>query len=245
MLAQLRQVLRTHLLPRRHTSLLVALVVLFAARPLTGNAGIAPLVFSLALLSVLLVALYTVQVDELVGEREVLVRQKRRRNRIAWLLAVPAVLERVLATIAPSHRAYLLGAIFWWLALTFVTLNQLRNLLRQKEVTGEIISMAIAVYLLLGISWGIFYIVIFLYDPLSFNLGGFQGGGEVQAFPIFFYFSLTTLSTIGFGDITPLSLQARYAAVAEGIVGQFYLAILVARLVALQMSETSKETSGR
>ena len=48
-------------------------------------------------------------------------------------------------------------------------------------------------------------------------------------FPIFIYFSLTILSTIGFGDITPLTLQARYAAVAEGITGQFYLAILVAR----------------
>ena len=50
------------------------------------------------------------------------------------------------------------------------------------------------------------------------------------------YFSLTTISTIGFGDITPLTLQARYAAVAEGIAGQFYLAILVARLVGLYMS---------
>jgi Ion channel len=47
---------------------------------------------------------------------------------------------------------------------------------------------------------------------------------------------LTTLSTLGFGDITPLTLHARYAAVAEGITGQFYMAILVARLVGLQMS---------
>ena len=59
-------------------------------------------------------------------------------------------------------------------------------------------------------------------------------------FPIFIYFSLTTLSTIGFGDITPVSLQARYAAVAEGITGQFYLAILVARLVGMQMSRTER-----
>jgi hypothetical protein len=53
------------------------------------------------------------------------------------------------------------------------------------------------------------------------------------------YFSLTTLSTIGFGDITPLTLQARYLAVAEGITGQFYMAILVARLVGLQMSQSA------
>jgi voltage-gated potassium channel len=52
-------------------------------------------------------------------------------------------------------------------------------------------------------------------------------------------FSLTTLSTIGFGDITPLTLQARYAAVAEGITGTFYLAILVARLVGIQMSQSA------
>ena len=51
------------------------------------------------------------------------------------------------------------------------------------------------------------------------------------------YFSLTTLSTIGFGDITPVTLQARYIAVAEGITGQFYLAILVARLVSMQMTQ--------
>jgi len=56
-------------------------------------------------------------------------------------------------------------------------------------------------------------------------------------FPILGYFSLTTLSTIGFGDVTPLTLQARYAAIAEGICGQFYMAILVARLVGIQMSQ--------
>jgi hypothetical protein len=55
---------------------------------------------------------------------------------------------------------------------------------------------------------------------------------------VLIYFSLTTLSTIGFGDITPVTLQARYAAVAEGIAGQFYLAILVARLVGIHMSQS-------
>ena len=62
---------------------------------------------------------------------------------------------------------------------------------------------------------------------------------EQKVFPVLIYFSLTTLSTIGFGDITPVSLQARYAAVAEGITGQFYMAILVARLVGMQMSQSA------
>ena len=62
---------------------------------------------------------------------------------------------------------------------------------------------------------------------------------QQHLFPVFIYFSMTTLATIGYGDIAPVSLQARYIAVAEGIVGQFYLAILVARLVGLQMSQSA------
>ena len=52
-----------------------------------------------------------------------------------------------------------------------------------------------------------------------------------------FYFSAASYATVGYGDITPLTLQVRYAAVAEGIAGQYYLAILVARLVAMQMNQ--------
>jgi hypothetical protein len=62
-------------------------------------------------------------------------------------------------------------------------------------------------------------------------------------FPILIYFSLTTLSTIGFGDITPLSLPARYAAIAEGITGQFYLAILVASLVGMRISRAATQST--
>ena len=72
--------------------------------------------------------------------------------------------------------------------------------------------------------------------PFSFGSGGPLT--EQQTIPVLIYFSLTTLSTIGFGDITPITLQARYAAVAEGITGQFYLAILVARLVGMQMTQS-------
>jgi hypothetical protein len=59
-------------------------------------------------------------------------------------------------------------------------------------------------------------------------------------FPVLTYFSLTTLATIGYGDIIPLTLQARYAAVAEGITGQMYLAILVGRLVGLHMNQSQR-----
>jgi len=229
-------------LARRHTTLLVAIVAAFAVRPLIGNAGVAPPIFSVALLILLLVALYTIQLDELVGEREALLAQKRRRSVVGWTLAALAVLERVAATVVPTHRMLVLGSAAWLLFIAYVTWSELRSVLKQKEVTGETIAMSISVYLLLGLAWGLLYILLFQLQPNAFNLSGLPSPAPTKAadvqpfFPIFIYFSLTTLSTIGYGDITPLSLQARYAAVAEGITGQFYLAILVARLVGLQMS---------
>jgi hypothetical protein len=127
----------------------------------------------------------------------------------------------------------------WLLLFAFITWHLLRGVLRQREITSETISMSISVYLLLGFTFGLFYILLHHLQPLAFSLGSTPTpiSNEQQAFPILIYFSLTTLSTIGFGDITPVTLQARYAAVAEGITGQFYLAILVARLVGMQMSQ--------
>jgi amino acid transporter len=142
--------------------------------------------------------------------------------------------------LVPSRGLYMVGSISWALFFSFVTGTQLRSLLRQKRITGETLSMAISVYLLLAITWGTLFIAIYEFHPQAFSLGTFPSDASAlptrEAFPVLFYFSLTTIATVGYGDVLPMSLQARYAAVAEAVVGQFYLAILVARLVALQVS---------
>ena len=214
-------------------------------RPLAGDSNRTIVVFSLVIVVLMLVALYTVEVDELVGDRATLLAQKRRRSVVGWMLALPALTERVLVTFSAQPGLYRFGVISWLLFFVFITWSELRAVVKQKEVTGETIAMAISVYLLLGLCWGVFYILIFEYDPQAFNFGGSPpppsgpGYNEAHLFPIFIYFSLTTLATIGYGDITPVSLQARYAAVAEGITGQFYLAILVARLVGLYITRAA------
>jgi amino acid transporter len=243
MAGTLRRTLRGYFLPRRHTALLVAIVSALTIRPLIGDGQVGPLLFSLAILLLLLIALLTVQVDELVGERQLLVAQRRRRSVVGWVLAVPAIVERLYLLVDPTHRLYTIGSMSWFLFFSFVTWSLLRTLLRHREVTGETISLSISIYLLLGLTWGVLYVVIFQFDPGAFALGASSGPTrgpqfELEVFPTLIYFSLTCLSTIGFGDITPLTLQARYAAVAEGITGQFYLAILVARLVGMQMSRS-------
>jgi len=243
-LEELREALRRHLAPRRHTALLIAIVALFTVRPVVGEDAEATAAFSILILLLLLFALYAIQVDELVGEREILVAQRHRRGMIGWALAVPAAAERIAMIFAPNPTLYLAGAILWLLLFIFITWHLLHGVLKQKEITSETISMSISVYLLLGFTWALFYIVLHHVQPLAFNFGSSPApdsavSSEQKFFPLLIYFSLTTLSTIGFGDITPVSLQARYAAVAEGITGQFYLAILVARLVGMQMSQTA------
>jgi Ion channel len=242
LLGQLQEEIHCRLAPRRHTVLLVALVSAFLVRPLIGDSGAGPIMFSTAMLVLLLLALYNIDVDELMGERETLLVQRRGRGVVAWTLAVPAIVERFAIAIAPSPLLYLAGSILWLLLFAYITWNELRAVLKQKEITREVISMSISVYLLFGLTFGLFYIVLHDLQPNAFKFGAAGPAPEQQVIPVLIYFSLTTLSTIGFGDITPVTLQARYAAVAEGITGQFYLAILVARLVGMQMSQSSKPT---
>jgi len=228
--------------PHRHSALLAALIAAFAVRPLIGDTGAGSGLFGIALVILLLVALYNINVDELVGERGHLVAQSRRRRILGWALATAAAAERIAVIFVHSRMLDLAGSICWLLFVLFVTVSELRSVLKQREVSGETICMAVSVYLLLGFTFAFLYGVMFQLHPESF--GGLVASnpgrptGIQSIFPVLGYFSLTTLSTIGFGDITPLTLQARYAAVAEGITGQFYMAILVARLVGMQMSRS-------
>lgn len=241
----LRKALHCYLAPHRHSALLVALIVAFTVRPLIGDTGAGTAVFGIALVLLLLVALYNINVDELVGERDRLLTQSRQRRILGWALATAAAGQRIaLVFFMQSRMLDLVGSVCWLLFVLFVTISELRSVLKQREVTGETICMAVSVYLLLGFTWALLYAVMFQLHPDSF--GGIPPGHPnefLHIFPILGYFSLTTLSTIGFGDITPVTLQARYAAVAEGITGQFYLAILVARLVGMQMSQSARRST--
>jgi voltage-gated potassium channel len=232
---QLREGFHRLLAPRRHSVLLAAIIAAFLVRPFVGDSGAGPPLFSLLMMILLLMALYNIDVTELVGDHEILLAQRRRRNFITWTLAAAAIVERWISIFVPEHSFHMGGSALWLLLFAYITWSELRAVLKQREVTREVISMSISTYLLLGLTCGMLYIVLYDLHPTSFVFSAGAPNSPQQAIPILIYFSLTTLSTIGFGDITPVTLQARYIAVAEGITGQFYLAILVARLVSMQM----------
>ena len=87
---KLWEALRRHLAPGRHSVLLAALIAAFAVRPLIGDTGAGTAIFGIALVLLLLVALYNINVDELVGERGRLLTQSRRRRILGWALATAA-----------------------------------------------------------------------------------------------------------------------------------------------------------
>ena len=89
-----------------------------------------------------------------------------------------------------------------------------------------------AVYFLIGFLWSFLYIVVTISDPGSISFPDSELiPGEI------FYFSFVTLTTLGYGDITPESMMARNLTIIEATIGQIYLTVLVARLVGLHISE--------
>ncbi len=126
-------------------------------------------------------------------------------------------------------------AIGHFSSLAFLTLiigSFLYRIYRHESVTAATISGAISVYLFLGIGWALAFETVLLLDPDAFRGLDLVSAGELST--ELFYFSFTTITTIGYGDLVPLSEAARSLAVTEGIVGQLYLVVLVARFVGLQ-----------
>ena len=127
------------------------------------------------------------------------------------------------------------AAILMFLATaTAVAMKQIA--LDSKVSTNRIIG-AICVYLMLGVIWALMYSLLDAAVPGSF--GGVVEHSMKGAWnPDWVYFSFVTLTTLGYGDILPLTFSARSLAYCEAIVGQFYLAILVAGLVGAYLSAT-------
>ena len=113
-----------------------------------------------------------------------------------------------------------------------------RNLLLSGEIDINKIIGAICIYLLLGLNWAMFYLFINKAIPSSFH--GLTSTAIGAQFSEFLYFSFVTITTLGYGDLIAVKPLARTVAFLEAIVGQFYVAVLVAWLVGMYLSEKSQ-----
>jgi voltage-gated potassium channel Kch len=131
-----------------------------------------------------------------------------------------------------------MGAIVCMLAFY----SALRAILSSGPVNMERISAALSLYLLIGLVFGVLYAVIEELVPSSFVIQ-VASGSKVESFQLAhsIYFSFVTLGTLGYGDVVPISGPSRALAVTEAMIGQMYIAVVVARLVALYKGEDQPE----
>jgi hypothetical protein len=136
-------------------------------------------------------------------------------------------------------EVFLIGGILFVLLAIW---NLLRFVLTAPQVDLEVLCASISVFILLGLAWTFAYWLIAELDPHAFSFNAVTASDTSMKGFNSFYFSFITLSTVGYGDITPVGNVARMLAATEALTGLLYVAVLIARLVALYSKSKSNET---
>ncbi len=151
---------------------------------------------------------------------------------------VVGILFNILA-INSQSTIFLLGSFSSLFGFLFVSIAcTLKQVAVGSEVSVNRLVGAVCVYLLLGTMWAVAYTVLDLLVPGSFQ--GFSSLDDFGRDSEWLYFSFVTMTTLGYGDITPVSAIARFLAYSQAIFGQFYVAILVAGLVSAYISSRQR-----
>jgi hypothetical protein len=157
-----------------------------------------------------------------------LATRRTRDRRIAIALAAAAMLFSggALGGLRPGNveAGPLLAAVF----AAFATWVMLADVVRAREVTRDVLTGALAGYIMAGLAFAVVFGVIQLHRPDAFA----AASGAATRFPDLVYFSFVTLLTIGFGDVAPVAPMARAAVLAEGLFGVVFTTVVMAALMA-------------
>ena len=168
------------------------------------------------------------------------ISQKVQNLRIAVGLLLPVVVGMWLTYFVDIPYLRLVGDCCSILFFAFTIILILSSLLREYEITLDVIYGAVAVYLLMALMWAFIYDIIETLRPGSFQITSIPAQRpRIQ----FFYYSFVTITTVGYGDILPVSLTARAFSIIEMVVGQVYLVVLIARLVGINITQSMEKKS--
>lgn len=152
----------------------------------------------------------------------------RRLLIVAIVFALLIMLSMLLGIGRPVGVMLHISAFLAVLFYIFIAVVLVNHVWRAKQVDADMLYGGISVYLLLGIIWAALYREMEILSP-----GSFAGPDDSLGFSNFIYFSYVTLTTLGYGDILPVTQKARSLAILEAITGIVFLGTLIARLVSL------------
>lgn len=168
------------------------------------------------------------------------VHKNHKRFSITQALLGPALLLYWLGIfkIVPFSNQAALGLFVIFYALLIYAF--VRQLFNSTEVSGELIAATLCLYLIIGLFWGSVYNLTYSLNSEAFAGNLIEQASETKLH-VFNYFSMVTLTTLGYGDITPQTPGAAGLCQMEAIIGQFFTAVLVAWLVGMYRRPTDKQ----
>jgi hypothetical protein len=209
----------------RFVYLLIFILLLIAIQPIDEAVGRFGVVLDFIVSAILLSAIYVIS-----GKKNHIV--------IGVLLAAPLLLSLWSAYFFKHEWLPIIGLLCGIAFFAFIIVIILRFIFKQDEISGDLIAGAAVVYLLMAIMWAFAYRVIEIIDPGSFSLA--QGHSLEHQFS-FQYYSFVTLTTLGYGDIFPISTAAKACAILEAVIGQLYLVITIAWLMGVHISQSMQK----
>jgi hypothetical protein len=127
------------------------------------------------------------------------------------------------------------------LFLALVAVQFMRFILRAPRVTGQVLEAGISTYLVFGLLWTMAYMIVGRLIPGAFS---FSASDQTMNSANALYYSFVTLTTMGYGDILPVSRVARMLAITEATTGVLYMSVLIARLVGMYSTVTPIQDKG-
>jgi hypothetical protein len=169
------------------------------------------------------------------------------RRKAARVVVLSAILLFALRGLGFAGGAGALGlvvdAVLTIFLLSTLALMVLSQIFREGPITRQRVQGSIVIYLLLGLIWAEAYTLAAYLDSEAFTVN--LGAGRNALSGRLTYFSFVTLTTVGYGDILPTNLVTRTLANIEGLIGQLFPAILIARLVSMEIAAREmKNTKG-
>ena len=214
----------------RYGYLLAALALVIFVRPFLTNHELGPLSLDIFLYASLLTG-------ALAGAT------RPRQAVLTWALVGLAVALRVVWRSSDATWALVAFLAVAALVHAIVAFLLLRTLFRRRSgIDADTLQGAVAVYLLIGVTWTFAFALLELLEPGSFQLADNPASMQDQ-FSRLIGFSFTTLTTLGYGNVHPVTPRADALATAEAIFGVFYVGVLVARLIGIQIAEHSLRLS--